>query len=322
MIHNSRNPSIGDSRYSSSLITIKKPSLKSRLFKYNKNKKSGVTDILSNKSSSSMRKTCTPLYMIRQMQNSSQEKSKNKTSTQDHFKKTISCYDDQAKKSKSKNKRNNSKKKSNQKKDRSKNIKRPSSALGCFKQKNLRSSSNKGKHFRNNESLYYEKFKSKENTIRNDDTASKMKKNKIIRNSSKSYIKINGFDKIVSSLMKKERSKERTKNFSKIDYSINTDIMRYPKSKNLNILSSQYVVLSKGRTPGLSMSTRNLSLDKNDQTSSFQPSNLDASVPFVHNCSTLKNSHNKSYRQENSKGKDFTRNSLIRSKKQPSQKDL
>ena len=39
ILHNSRNPSVGDSRYSSSLITIKKPSIKSKLFKYSKYKK-------------------------------------------------------------------------------------------------------------------------------------------------------------------------------------------------------------------------------------------------------------------------------------------
>lgn len=36
MLHNSRNPSVGDSRYSSSVITVKKPDMKSRLFKYKK----------------------------------------------------------------------------------------------------------------------------------------------------------------------------------------------------------------------------------------------------------------------------------------------
>jgi hypothetical protein len=66
VLHNSRNPSVGDSRYSSSLITVKKPAVKSRLFKHKKTKKCGVSEIHSNKSNSSIRKACTPMYMFRQ----------------------------------------------------------------------------------------------------------------------------------------------------------------------------------------------------------------------------------------------------------------
>lgn len=63
-IHNSRNPSVSDSRYSSSLITVKKPHIKSRLFK--NNKRWGISEIHSNKSNSSIRKAYTPMYMLRQ----------------------------------------------------------------------------------------------------------------------------------------------------------------------------------------------------------------------------------------------------------------
>lgn len=88
MLQNSRNPSVGDSRYSSSLITVKKPGIKSRLFKDKKFKKSGVIEIYSNKSNSSIRKTCTPLYMFRQGNEYSVEP-KDKLSTHENFKKTI-----------------------------------------------------------------------------------------------------------------------------------------------------------------------------------------------------------------------------------------
>lgn len=65
ILHNSRNPSVGDSRYSSSMITVQKPNIKSRLFNNKKSKKWGISEIHSNKSNSSMRKSCTPMYMFR-----------------------------------------------------------------------------------------------------------------------------------------------------------------------------------------------------------------------------------------------------------------
>jgi hypothetical protein len=160
----------------------------------------------------------------------------------------------------------------------------------------------------------------------------------VSKNGSKSYIKINGFDKIVSSMRKKEkskeRSKERLKNFSKIDYSINTDNLIYPKASNFNILNNKYVVLSRGKTPGISMSTRNLSLDKNDKSGNFKQTTLDTSAPFIsnynlqllsyHNKGSVDciHSHNQSCHPDLTKSKTESRKSLMRSKKQPSQKDL
>jgi predicted nuclease of restriction endonuclease-like (RecB) superfamily len=171
MLNNSRNPSVGDSRYSSSLITVKKPGIKSRLFKSKKAKKSGTIEMYSNKSTSSIRNTSTRLYMFRQGNDYATDKSKEKLSTHENLKKTITMFYDRTKKSKtkSKKKRTNSKKKSGKKKDASKDIRRPGSALGYIRHKNLRSNSNKSKHLRHNDSLYLEKFRSKENTIRYDE---------------------------------------------------------------------------------------------------------------------------------------------------------
>lgn len=132
----------------------------------------------------------------------------------------------------------------------------------------------------------------------------------------------------------KERSKERLKNFSKIDYNINTDSLRYPKTNNFHVLNNKYVVLSRGKTPGISMSTRNLSLDKNDKTSNLKQTTLDTSVPFIsnYNCQLLSynnkgsvdciHSHNQSCYPDLMKSKTDSHQSLVRSKKQPSQKDL
>lgn len=257
MLHNSRNPSVGDSRYSSSLITVKKPSIKSKLFKYKKGKKVGITEMHSNKSNSSMRKTCTPLYMFRQVDPFNNEKSY--LSTHGNFKKIISEYHEQGKKKSSKSrKRRNSRKKSTTKKDKGKGKKRPSSALGYAKHKNQRSSS-KGKHLRNNESLFLDPYRSKEHTLRQEETSFKMKKTKVSRNNSKSYIKVHGFDFPGA---KTGTSKGRMKNLSTIDYTIQTS-KRNSKSKG-TLFTSQYQKLAKA--PKIAMSTRNLSLDKNDQS--------------------------------------------------------
>lgn len=111
MTHNSRNPSVGDGRYSSSVITVQKANIKSKLFKYKqKFKRCGITEVHSNKSNSSIRNSWTPLYMMRQNQESRMEKSREKLSTQENFKKTINGYYENMKKRKSKNKKKNSKK--------------------------------------------------------------------------------------------------------------------------------------------------------------------------------------------------------------------
>lgn len=124
----------------------------------------------------------TPLYMIRHGHEKC-DKSKEKLTTNANSKKK-------------KNHRNESK--------------RPNSALGHIKHKNLRSKKprrskrNKSKHSRNNESMHMDKHRSKENTIRKEDLASKSKKancsTNLTRNNSKSYMRINGFDKIISSI--------------------------------------------------------------------------------------------------------------------------
>ena len=70
--------------------------------------------------------------MLRQFPDPKLEKAKEKLSTHEQFKKTISCFYEQGKKakSKSKKKRQNSRKKSTNKKCSGKEIKRPSSAFG------------------------------------------------------------------------------------------------------------------------------------------------------------------------------------------------
>lgn len=272
MLNNSRNPSVGDSRYSSSVITVKKPNMKSRLFNYKKLKKWGITEIHSNKSNSSMRKTCTPLYMLRQFPDAKFDKSKDKLSKHEQFKKTISWFYEQGKKtkSKSKKKRHNSRKKSTQKKYSAKDVKRPSSAFGSLKHKNLRSNSNKSKHFKNNESLHNERYRSKENTIRQEEFQHKPRKVKVSRNASKSTIKINGFEKIVNSIQTRNKTKQRPKNLTKIDDTVNTEQIRSMldngKVSYRYFFNNQYVFLNGSKAPSISMSTRNLSLDKNDQS--------------------------------------------------------
>jgi hypothetical protein len=282
MLNISRNPSVSDSRYSSSVITVQKPYMKSRLFKYKKTKKGGIPEIHSNKSNSSMRKTWTPLYMLRH--------------GQENFKKTISGYYDHNKKSKSKSNLSKSKKircNSKKKKNNGDDAKRPSSALGHIKHKNLRPTSNKSKHLKNNESLKMEKHRSKENTIRHDDVFGKAS-----WNSSKSYMKINGFDKIISSIRKRSKSKEGFKNLSKVDagnvqnliiseYTINNDQLRYSTGIN-NMFSQQYAFLNKSKAPSISISTRNLSLDKNDQSSLLKMTGNEATTHFLKNYNLIK----------------------------------
>jgi acetyl-CoA carboxylase alpha subunit len=98
------------------------------------------------------------------------EASREKFTTQQATKNSLSDIHEHKKKSKSKTKSHNSKKKGSQKKSRARDMKRPGSALGYMKHKNLRSNSGKSKHYRNNESIYLEKFKSKETTLKHDDT--------------------------------------------------------------------------------------------------------------------------------------------------------
>ena len=99
-----------------------------------------------------------------------------------------------------------------------------------------RPSSTKTKHRRKNESLYLEKVKSKENTMRHDDLKVK-KKQKNTKNNSKSYIKINDFEKIIDTLRKGKNSKDRMKDLSKIDYTLNKDKNISLKIKNNNLLN-------------------------------------------------------------------------------------
>jgi hypothetical protein len=289
--------------------------MKSRLFKYKKIKNLGSTEIHSNKSNSSMRKTMTPLYMVRNGHDKC-DKSKEKLATNA-----------------------NSKKKKYNKNE----PKRPSSALGHIKHKNLRSKKpkrnkrNKSKHSKNNESLYMERYRSKENTLNKEDLVNKGKKGNcstnLTRNNSKIYMKINGFDKIISSISKRSKSKEGLKKQSKADkskldhsmisgYTINTDQLKYSTGKS-NMLGQQYVFLSKSKAPSISMSTRNLSLDKNDQSSILKMTGNEGTAHFLKNYSIVqKSSTVQSGHSEVVKIEDFKRNSLIRSKKQPSQKDL
>ena len=150
-----------------------------------------VTEIHSNKSNSSMRKTSTPMYMLRQVRDPIFESTRQKLSTHEHFKKTIDAYHEVNKKPKSK-----TKKKSSSKKNKRDEIKRPGSSLGHIKQNKLRSTSGKVKHLRKNDSLYLEKFKSKQNTLRNIDSHIKPKfKNN--ESNSKSNVKIHGIERII-----------------------------------------------------------------------------------------------------------------------------
>ena len=207
MLHKSRNPSVGDSRYSSSMVTIKKPSIKSRLYKHKKNKRAGVTEVHSNKSNSSIRKTYTPSYMFKQGNEETQTKSKEKINTYEHLKNTIVAYHNVKKsKSKSKKKRICNRKKSINKKGKCKDIKRPGSAFGYFKNNKLRSNSSKSKHLRNNGSLYLEKLRTKENTLRHDDSYITTKNN-VTRKNSKSYLKLKGFDQIMDAITKPNKGK-------------------------------------------------------------------------------------------------------------------
>ena len=120
VLHNSRNPSVGDSRYSSSLITVKKPTIKSRLFKHKKAKKCGISEIHSNKSNSSMRKACTPHYMFRQTDSRLEKRGGGKNIAGDqakkHFKKTINAHTSTNEQPGSKKRKNRSKKRVNSRK--------------------------------------------------------------------------------------------------------------------------------------------------------------------------------------------------------------
>lgn len=204
-----------------------------------------MTEIHSNKSNSSIRKkSCTPLYLLRQGYEYRQVKSRDKLTTQENFKKTISGLYDHTKKPKSK-KRTNSKKRSTHKKE--KTYKRPGSALGHTKSKNLRSNSKKSKHLRKNESLYLDKYKSKESTLRYDESLLNNTKKKVSRNNSKSYIKINGFENIIRGI--RDTDRERNKNFSKIEYTMQNEQLR--SSKRLNLLTNQYIMLNRSKAPSV-----------------------------------------------------------------------
>jgi hypothetical protein len=183
--------------------------------------------------------------------------------------------------------------------------------------------STKTKHLRKNESLYLEKMRSKENTLRNEDIKTSKKKPKAVRNNSKSYIKVNGFDKIIDTIRTgTKQSKERIKNFSKIDCSLNIDKFGYSKSKNNNLLNNQYMLFNMSRAPMTSMSTKNLSQDKTEQSVMLNQKVAVNSIHYLKNYNIFKNSQVTNSCPETTKVRNRKRHSLVRSKRQPSQKDL
>lgn len=164
-------------------------------------------------------------------------------------------------------------------------------------------------------------MKSKENTLRQDEIRPK-KKSKVSRNNSKSYIKINGFEKIIDSLRKGKKSKERIKNFSKIDCSLNTEKFSYSKTKSNNLLNNQYMIFNSSKGPMTSLSTKNLSQDKGESGGVVSQKAAINSIQYLKSYNVFKNGNMSNSCPETTKVKDYKRHSLVRSKKQPSQKDL
>ena len=167
-------------------------------------------------------------------------------------------------------------------------------------------------------------MRSKENTLRQEDIKPVKKKSKVIRNNSKSYIKVTGFEKVIDTMRKttNKKSKERIKNFSKIDCSLNLEKFNYSKSKNTDLLNHQYMLFNKSRAPMTSMSTKNLSQDQTDSSVMVNPKAALSSIHYLKSYNIFKNSQTTHSCPETTKVRDHNRHSLVRSKKQPSQKDL
>ena len=269
-----------------------------------------------------MRKTSTPLYMLRQVRDPIFDSSRQKLTTHEHFKQTIEAYHEQSKKSKSKIK----KKSSSKKQGKENKIKRPGSSLGLAKHNKIRSTSGKSKHLRKNDSLYLEKFKSKQNTLRNIDSHIKAK-SKNIKNASKSSIKINGIEKIVDFFNTGVKSKKEIKKFKKIESTIdslgtlgNNELSKHFRSNNNpNSMSKHYALLSKNPHSGHLNATCNQSIERSEVYSELDGKNTDMSSRNLKNYSTISNNKTNMKAEKSSENKIY---SLVRSKQTAIWKNL